>query len=356
MSFSAFKALQSRVVLLGGDEEILVRRALKELIEMVAPDGDDFDLIHLDADSSSPEEWFAAAGTAPFLAARRTAVVRHLLRCDDPERLLVKALPEYALVILVADEESGDESKQRRFGTLQGKWVKWVKAGGGHVEIFEFDGKSLPAILRKEADTMGTPLTSGAGVMLAEMVSGSLSRGLGELEKLSLYAGPKATITEQMVRTVVVPSREWNIFRLVESVASGDVPSSLRQLQILVGSASKADDAAHSQILPQMHRQLRLLWQARVLVDAGCAPDRVSETVRAQLAERPNLLKEPPYRQSKLMSLARMTSLPALATCFGLLSDADARLKGMLPGFSAMETLESTVLNLSKVLRGGVGV
>jgi DNA polymerase III subunit delta len=348
MSFSVEKALKHRAILLGGDEEILVRRAIKEIVTIVAPEGDDFDMITLDADSATPEQWSGAAGTAPFLAERRTVIVRHLLRCDEPERLRIDLLPEYALVVLIADEESTDP---RKLTTLRQKWEKHVNASGGHTAVFNMDGKTLPGQLRNEAKNLNNPLSPSAASMLAEMVGGSLSRGLDELEKLSMFVGPGEAITERTLRDVVVPSREWNIFRLVETVAAGDIGSSLRQLQILVGSSTKAEDAAHSQILPMLHRQLRLIWQARIVLDARATMDDIPASVRAMFPDKPSFAKEPPYRQSKLMALARNMSLPALARGMKLISDADARLKGMLPGFTAMETLESTILHLATALR-----
>jgi len=351
MSFSVDKALKSKVVLLGGEEELLLRRSVKELLAQVAPEGDDFDLMTLDADAASPEEWFAAAGTAPFLAERRTCVVRRLLRCDEPERLALKALPDYALLILVADDEGGDELKRRKQQTLRAKWQKHVTAASGYSHFFESDGKSLPSLLRKEAQDLGAALTPGAASLLAEMVGGSLSRGLGELEKLAVYAEPGTQISEKVVREVVVPSREWNIFRLVECVVAGDVAGAFQQLQILVVSPTKADDAAHGSVLPMMHRQLRFMWQARILVEAKASVDNVPDWVKSQLPDRPSILKEPPYRLGKLMSFARQISFATLTNCLQILSDADAKLKGMLPASSAMETLEQTLLLLTRELK-----
>lgn len=351
MSFSVDRALKHRVVLLGGDEEILLRRALIELLGEVAPEGDDFDLITMEADVTSPIDWLGAAGTAPFLAPRRTCVVRHLLRHDEPDALKLDSLPEYALLVLVADEEIGDEAKQGKLKRLRTQWVNHVKSGGGHVEMFAADSKALPGMLRKEAEALGAALTPPAALLLAEMVGGSLSRGLGELEKLVLFIGDERQIGEKIVREVATPSREWNVFRLVEMVASGDVGGALQQLQILVVSPTKAEDAAYSRILPNLHRQVRLLWQARILVEAKASPDSIPAHLAAQMTESPSFAKEPPYRQSKLMTVARQTSFSSLAAALQIVADADAKLKGMLPAFSAMETLEEAILMLAKELR-----
>ncbi|HLK16830.1 MAG TPA: hypothetical protein VKT78_18625, partial [Fimbriimonadaceae bacterium] len=69
--------------------------------------------------------------------------------------------------------------------------------------------------------------------------------------------------------------------------------------------------------------------------------------IRAAFPAKPKLASEAPYRQSALLSAARGASFEKLSRCFALVSDADARLKGMLPAFSAMETLESAVLGMT---------
>lgn len=346
MTFAVEKALKSRVVLLVGEEEALRRRALQELIERVAPDGDDFDLSVVHGDVASPEDWLAQAGTTPFLAERRTVVVRHVLRCDDLDRFQPQHLPESALIILVADEEGGDEQK---LGRLQTKWEKAVTAGGGFVAKFSVDARSLPGQLREAAQRESVTLSVPAAQALAEMVGGSYSRGLDELEKLRLFVGEGGSISEAHVREVVVPSREWNVFRLVEAAVAGEVAVALAQLRILVTSAAKAEEAAFRNILPQLSRQVRLLWQARAVVEANAKPENVPASLAASFPDKPNFGKEPPYRQARLVSLARQLPYDKLRAAMALVSDADAKLKGMLPQYSAMDTLEQTVLGLAQL-------
>ncbi len=66
------------------------------------------------------------------------------------------------------------------------------------------------------------------------MTGGSLSRALGELEKLALFVGDAEGIREGDVQAVTVPSREWNVFRMADAIVAGDVPEALRQLRTLI--------------------------------------------------------------------------------------------------------------------------
>lgn len=348
MSFSISKALKHRAILLAGDEEVLRRRAMRELIAAATAGGDDFDLSIIDADSQSVDEWLAGVSTSPFLSERRTVIVRHLLRCDEAEKAAasIKSLPDFSLLVLVADEEVGDDSRQRRFVTIRKQWEKVVNNAGGLVETFATNAKTLPETLRQEAQNLGSTMSPAAAATLAEMTGGSLSRAFDELEKLSLFVGDGKPISEMDVRDVVVASREWNVFKLVEAVVGGEVPAALRQLRILVGGASKPEDAAYSQVLPMLSRQLRLIWQARMLLDHKTTIERAPEDLIGLFPEKPNFAKEPEYRQGRIFNIAKRTPLSTLARCFQILSDADARLKGQLPAFSPIETLERMILEM----------
>jgi len=357
MNFTVEKAIKHRVVMLSGHEETLRRRALADLLAVAAPEGDDFDLQTFDASNSGANDWIGSASTAPFLSERRVVVVRHVLRMEEPptaaDGMTLSSLPEYALLILVADEELGDEGRQRKFGTIRKAWEKDVNDVGGFVAPFAVDQKVLPGTIRGDAASLGIGITPGAAQVLAEMTGGSLSRALDELEKLALYVGPEGQIRENDVRSVAIPSREWNVFAMVEAVAAGQAAAALTQLRILIGSANKAEDAAFGRILPMMGRQLRLLWQARLCIEAKVAPSSAPEHIRAMFPEKASIAAEPSYRQQKLMQAAKGIDLVRIQACFQALGDADARLKGMLPGFNSMETLEMMLLTMIESVRGG---
>jgi DNA polymerase-3 subunit delta len=367
VSFAAAKAITSRAVMFSGDEEALRRRALSEILALATEDGD-FDLQTFEADETDPQDWMASAGTAPFLSARRTIVVRHLLRLDpadtgpDSKAALeglarnLKSLPETALLVLVADEEAGDENKQRRLASIRKVWERVVKDGGGHVADFPTNVKQIRESIRQEADRLGKKISEAGAQSLAEMTGSNFSRAIEELEKLVLYVGSEANIREADIRAVVVPSREWNVYKLIDAIVDGAVPEALRQLRILVGSQMKAEEAAFSRILPTLSRQLRLMWQARLCVEAKCSPEGAPENVRRFFLDKPNLAKEPPYRQSQLMQQARRVDLPALQRCLQEVTDADAKLKGLLDSFSAIETLEQMVLQMVEVAGAKVAV
>ncbi len=361
MTFTASKALAARVVLLTGEEDALRRRALSEVLHLATQDGD-FDLETIEADESPPTNWIASAGTAPFLSSRRTVVVRHLLRVDPPGSrsagalegndlvAQLRRLPESALLLLVADDEAGEENRQRRLATIRKGWEKSVAEAGGLVSQFSADAKQIREAIKLEAIRLDKKISDASAESLAEMTGASFSRAIEELEKLALYVGSETQIRESDIRAVVVPSRDWNVFKLVDAIVDGAVPEALRQIRVMVGSQTKAEDAAFSRILPTLSRQFRLMWQARLCIEAKCGPDSAPERVQRLFMDKPNFAKEAPYRQSRLLQQAKRVDLTALQRCFQAVSDADAKLKGLLDSFSPIETLEHMVLEMVEVI------
>lgn len=350
MAFSIEKAFKSQIVMLSGDEDALRMRCLQDMMAAATIE-DDYDLEVVDAGEIAPVQWLASAGTAPFLSSRRTVVVRHLLRRDEADLPGWESLPDTALLILVADDEPGDDSKQRTLASLRTKWESAVKSSKGTVEVFKVDAKQVVESIRQEAARLGKKMSPKAAETLSEMCGGSLSRSLDELEKIALYVGAAEQISDSDVRSVAMPSREWSVFKMVDSAIQGNAGEAVRHLRILVGNSPKAEEAAFRTILPNLQRQIRLIWQAKIILDHKSDPENLSEEVARMLPENPQWTKLAPFVKSKSLRAARSTNYDQLTECLSLVCDADSRLKGILPGYSAMETLEQMLLGMVEVLK-----
>jgi DNA polymerase III subunit delta len=350
MSFNSKKVLGHRVVILGGTEEFLVRQALVELIQEAGLEKDDYDLETMSGDGNPVHNWLASAGTAPFLAPRRVVVVRQTLKAklEELTDASLKALPETALLILVLDEESGETRPTG--GAKKRQLEKTVTAAGGIVVSFAADPKKTKEQIRAMIVSKGKNIAPNALETLVEMTGGSLSRAMEEVEKLILFSRSEA-ISDHDVRSTVVASREWNIWRMIDAMTQGDVGESLRQLRIVVASKGKVEDVAFSQLFPLVARQLRLLMQGRLCLDAGCQPQSAPDEVRANFPSKPNLASESPYRQNSVMRSARNLSLDQITKAMTIVCDADARLKGLEASFSGMDTVERLVFELSATLK-----
>jgi DNA polymerase III subunit delta len=349
VKFDLDRALRHTVVLLAGEEPVWRMQALSDLVEAAAG-GDDFDLEGFVGDSSSPVEWLASAGTAPFLSPRRTAVVRNLLRNVDAAQLAGATLPDSALLILVADEEPKTDNENKRGSTVP-TWQKQVEKMGGMVYAPKLDSSAVAKQLREDATEEGRDLQLPAAELLRDMCGGSYSRARNELDKVILFAGDEKKLTQGMVQAVTVPSREWNIFNLTKAVTEGATPDAMRTLHGMVGAAAKAESVAFASVIPMMSRQFRMLYQARVTLDFGGNLNNIPDAAKRTFPNKPNLAEEKEYPRKLSFEAAKRLPLPKLARALDVISLTDARMKGQEASFTAMDTLERMILELIEALR-----
>lgn len=349
------KAATKRSVLISGQEDVLRARAVSGILGALGLQPDDFDVQTFDAQSSTISDWIGSAGTSPFMGDRRVVIVRHLLQQEPPKG--VKApfgtLPESALIMLVADPVGGSDDRRSKSKGNATQWQKLVADSQGTVLNYEPDQKKSRDLVKSDAVSRGIAISERALDTLVEMTGGSLSRSIEELDKLVLYVGSTETISERHVEALVTPSREWNVFKLTDAIFENNPAVALRQLRTMVGNTT-AETAGIAQILPQVSRTIKLIWQARVSIDLGCSLNHPTEEFRAALTAKPNLLEAPPYQQTKVLNLARKSSLPALNRALSIIADTDAKLKGSLPSFSGLDSLEMMVFELSAAMRGAL--
>jgi DNA polymerase III subunit delta len=350
MSANVQKILKHRVVLLSGVEDYLVRRSLQEIILAAGFEKDDYDLESFSGESNPPLDWVTSASTAPFLAERRGVVVRNVLKAkvEDLPVDFFKRVPESALLILVADEESGEERNSK--ATSRKKALeKAVAKADGIVVNFASDPKKAHETIRQEAISAGKKMSGDAIEALVEMTGGSVSRALEEFEKIVLFSRSE-TISDHDVRSVVVPSREWNIWRMLDALTQGNVREALKQLKTVFSSNKKPEEFAFTTFFPQLSRQLRLLLQARICLDAGVSSDRIPASLAHHFPSKHHFPSEKEFVRNSMMRTARPLKFEQIAEALKLLSDADAAMKGMGTSFSYMDTIERLVLDLSVTL------
>lgn len=266
-----------------------------------------------------------------------------------PDR--IGPLPEFSRLVLVADDENVSESqRQTKLDNYRTAWEGEIRKSGGLVQDFKVEGKAAKAQIFREAEKLGKKIGDRVAQLLLEMSGGSLSRATGELEKIALFIGDAPEIRESDVNEVAMPSREWNVFKLVDGVLEGNAGLALNQLQTLIGSATKADGAAMGNIFPNLSRNLRLIWQARMLLDHRVTLHSMSDELRSQMAEQPSLSGASEWQQQRALRAARKLQIWQLAECMEIVARTDARIKGLEPSFSTVDALERMVLEMVEVV------
>lgn len=338
--------MDSRLVLIYGPEIALRQRVLGAIIAAATEDGD-FDLETMHATESTPDMWIAAASTIPFLSSRRTVIVRMLAKSNlETEQILAAGdqlvnLPESARLVLVGDEDPGDDQP----ATIR-TWSSMISKIG-RAENCSVGKDKVAELIREESSSRGKKMLPSAVNLLVEMCGGSFSGSLEELDKLALYVGDSESITEKDVTAVVVPSREWRIYSIIGSVLARNVREALILLRTILGSARKLEDTAFSRIFPPFSNQLRMVWQARVVLDLGGNKASASAQVRSMLPATGSILDEQGWRVDQAYRLAKRTTITHLARCFDALARADARIKGIRDDeISTEETLERMIAEM----------
>lgn len=342
------KAVASRCVLISAEEPALLKAVLGQLFSEAGIVKGDYDLEEFAAESSNSDQWLASAGTFPFLAPKRVVVVRNLQKSSEPgiDAAKLKSLGEFSLLILVASNESSDMPSQ---GNKTKAWEKSVSSAGGTVINLKVEAGKVGEMIKREVANRGFTIPPSVLSSLVEMTSSNYSYALEELEKAYLLSSGNV-IDERTLKMAVVPSREWNVWKLIDSLCSGSVAESLKQLRIIVSNKGKVEDVAFSQLFPLLSRQLKFLFQGRICLDHRCQPDQAPEHIRAMFPAKPNLGTESSYRQGAIMRAAGKLDLAQISSAMSLVADADGSLKGQGASFSALDTLERLVFDLARTL------
>lgn len=344
----ASEVLKHRAVLIAGDEHVLRRRVVADTLAALGIGPDDFDIEQFNADARPIADWLASVGTAPFMGERRVAIVRHVYRVSKPAEALTKkavdALPPTALLLLVGDEENAASmDAQRRLETSARAWT----ALGANKTLHRIECKVPPAqvqaALREDAAASGKTLTPAAAAKLAELVGYSYSLAFEELTKIALYVGEAPTIQEADVLAAATPSREWNVWRMIDAILAGQVGRALHDARVLIGRSKRPEEQIHAEIIPQFLRTLRLAWQAKAQMDR--VPASQYELVR------PALSKAPEPGQRAAAGLARRLSYAQLHACLAEVAHLDAATKGLAASASSLDSLEIMALRVAEIVR-----
>ena len=164
------------------------------------------------------------------------------------------------------------------------------------VVIFEVDGKldkrlaltkgvlavsraiEFPALAEGfEIDQFVHAMLDEAGVTIERRAIGELTARCGqdarqlanELEKLICAIDGRGEIRVEDVKALVAPTAELSVFDLVDAVAERKPREAVSQLEALLDQ-----QAQPFMILAMINRQMRLLIQARYLLDAGLLSER----------------------------------------------------------------------------------
>ena len=271
----------------------------------------------------------AAARTLPMFGARRLVTVRSLERwdkgdADDKETKGVVQKPldqlaDYAAnappsttLLLIADKLDN----RRRL-------MAGAKRDGFLVVCAPLPAAALGGWVQQRARQHGHPLGSGAAALLAELCGSDLSVLSDALERVELFVGQGAEVTEAAVLECVANMQPGNVWDLVSAVGRRDAGLALAALDRVF------EPGAGPRLVGL------LCWSARQLIKFGSA--RREGLSADEAAVRAGA---PPFKGRELNDQLRQLSLDRAERWLEALAQLDFDLKGgsRLPQKALLET------------------
>jgi DNA polymerase-3 subunit delta len=329
------------VYLVMGEERWYVDRVVTALREAVAKQGiAGFNDDKFTAGEAQVHTVIGAAKMLPMMAKKRFVLVRGLDRWEKKEddgegdapakkgrpASPLDELAEYAkspcdstVLVLLANKLHG----QRRLVTS-------AKKGGWIVACDPLDRRSLPGWIKAIAKDKGHTIAPEAADQLAELSGSDLPYLADALERLSLYVGPKAPITAEVVGKLVTRVAHAPVWDLLDAVMARR-PG--RALAALADAMDERDAALPLNAL--LFSSVRSLLKMEAAMQEGLDPQ--------EAAQRSGI---PPFKAHERARTVRELPPGTLRRWVELLSATDFALKGSRrPGQAVMETL---VLEMSR--------
>lgn len=250
------------VVLVLGDESLLVERAAAQLVEHALTGVQRaFDHAVFRAADERALDLFSMTRTMPMLSPRRVLELRDI---DEASTELLEALHAHVL-------EPG------RASVLVVSGRTWPKAGPG--KKIEAAVKKAGGVLRfksrdqdpagfavQTAGELGCRLGQREARQLVESVGTDLGRVRMEVEKCALYIGGEGTITAEVIEEVCSLLAEAVIWDLTDAIASKDPAQALATAHRLLERSGRGE--AH-RLIGMVSWQLRRLLQLQDAMEHG---------------------------------------------------------------------------------------
>ncbi len=345
------------LTLVYGTASSLRQRVVDQIVAANLPEAErEWGLVAVSAPDAGPEGIVSILGSGSLMADTRVIVVRDLDKLTNAaQKSLARGVSTMPpATILVLDAQSSTEYS-RKGPPVAADLRKAIEAAGQIIEAGAPADRELPAWVADEIAARGKSIAPPAAKALVETVGSSLELILSEIDKLVTYVGPdQSRISLSDVQDIVVGERENTVFDLVDAIGKRDARAALTTLPDLL-PASGAQGAAMP-ILAMSARQLRLVWQARVLGAAGVnleRPGDAAEQWAGRLPSEHNFFEATKGRRfliTKYQQQARNFSDVQLVRAFVKVHETDLALKGQ--GEQRMDdrlALETLIISLCRL-------
>lgn len=329
-----------RVHLFEGRDEGLKARAVDELVsKMIDPDSQDFDFEIIDGSSATAGRVISAAGIPPFSSKARVVLVKRVNQMPEEEQRSLAAMlpriPESTCLILNVPAPEVTDGKPKK-GSSPVKELSAAAKQVGRVQRLDPARKNEAVKLASEVlANEGKRAKADVLKLLADRAGSDYAILSTEARKLADYVGDRQEITAADVRSVTAETIEEQIFALIDAIGERKEGLALTLTREYMDSAARPDAAAPRLVI-MIARQVRYLWQTKILQEAnvrmGSAMRDLPDNVRNLLPRDGNvmeLVRRQYWQEGKLTKQARNFDRASLARAMDLLAEADLALKGI---------------------------
>jgi len=349
--------LETRIVLITGTQSAEKAKLARELTTRVDSDFADFDSETIAADGIPIDRLLSAVSTAPFGDGKRVVLVTHAEQLDDATQKKLASgidkIPSSSLMILLTGEPVIEDGKAKKGTTVITELSTAVKKHGKLADFGVPQKDDLRAYVERLAKARGKQLRPDAIALFMDLPADDMRRLETELGKLFDYMGDEVVIHASDVTEVLTRGPDEVIFKLCDALGARRGGEALRLLDSTFQMGTKPDGTA-LRVLTMLARQIRLVHQARILLEyrmigrgavplsAEVAAMLPADGIKATLAN-PRMA----WMGDKLATQAKQWTFDGLEAALVALEHADGALKGIVPGGdNPREIIEECIIRM----------
>ncbi len=182
--------------------------------------------------------------------------------------IVEQGAPEAALVIEGGNLKTSDAARKAF------ERAKWAAA----IPCYGDSERDLTGLVRDLVSQHGFTISAEATEALVERLGADRALSRGEIEKLILYVGDRASIEADDVLAIVGDASELAIDIIVIAAADGDAKTAVRELDRAVTSGENPQS-----VIAAVQRYFRRLHRLRVAIDGGKSFDDAARSLRPPL-------------------------------------------------------------------------
>ena len=310
------------VVLISGDDDVLISRSLNNHIEKALGNEDRTlaleeltEANYLSSEQFNISKLVDSAQTAPFLTENRVVVGRHMGRFskkDDLEPLLEYLNSPLQTTSLILVWEKGSNPQQQRLSPVPKALLEAIESSGGTIEkVSTGKGKQAEKWLSELLDKAPVELTREARKHLSEHFGEDRTKVFALLEVLAAVYDGNEILELGDVEPYLGNAGSVMPWDLTDSIDSGKIPEALERLNRML----RADGRHPLGVLALLHSH----YEKMLRIEGSNLKEEKAVAEALSISA---------YPAKKVLSSSRRLGKKNIFRAIGLIAEADLDLKG----------------------------